>query len=376
MVETRNLDIIVTSAAAERAREFLKRGGVVDDEGNPVCGLRLQIKGSAAYRVRYVFSVDCGAPRQDDKVIESSGFELRVGSDAYAYLSELTETLRIDHVESPEYSGFRVSFPERTITLVVEQRSIPQAGGIRLRRSFAAALIIILLVVGVTGGWIGASMSMPPRTTVNGTTVSIDVVPDFGGSTYDALIIVSNVTGAAPNATSGQRLDNTVNVPLGVPVHFVISSLDSAVNAYFSGRASVPFIVYNDTNVGVVAVSYQQGQDISPIAVGHSFTIGALGISVPIPPLSIVEFNYTFTQIGKFYYYCTIQCGLGMGLQGYMKGVIDVRQTSQNNLPLLTTSWHSRQPSPTSAATSTTAPHHAVPGMDVLGYMMGTLIVQ
>jgi Fe-S cluster assembly iron-binding protein IscA len=81
------LDIIVTGAATEKAKEFLRRSGRVDDKGNPLCGLRLHFKGSDAFGVKYVFSVDCNAPRQNDKVIESYGFTYTFSTpNVYAYV--------------------------------------------------------------------------------------------------------------------------------------------------------------------------------------------------------------------------------------------------------------------------------------------------
>ena len=58
------MDIIVTDAAAEKAKEFLRTSGRVDDKGNLLCGLRFSIKGSDVYGVKYVFSVDCNAPER------------------------------------------------------------------------------------------------------------------------------------------------------------------------------------------------------------------------------------------------------------------------------------------------------------------------
>ena len=45
------MDIIVTDSAAEKAKEFLKRIGRIDEKGNPLCGLRLQLKGSDVFGV-------------------------------------------------------------------------------------------------------------------------------------------------------------------------------------------------------------------------------------------------------------------------------------------------------------------------------------
>jgi Fe-S cluster assembly iron-binding protein IscA len=330
------LDIMVTGAAAEKAKEFLRGSGRVDEKGNLLCGLRLYSKGSDVLGVKYVFSVDCNAPRQNDKVIESYGFKLYVDSDTYAYLSEITESLRIDHVESPEYSGFRVSFPEKTITLVGKGRPISQPSGVRLRSSLAAVLFIIVLAMGLTAGWLGGSMSLAPKiltstqTTATPTAkiVNLDVIPDWGGPTYDAFVISSYANGTAPrlatNTTGPGPNNNNITVHAGVSVTFVITSIDTAVNQNFTGPASTDFTIYNDTASGQVASHYSKGQSVSSLPVGHTFTIPTLKINIPIPPDTIVTFTYTFSNSGVYAYLCEAPCGPGMGLTGYMVGYVIV----------------------------------------------------
>jgi len=328
------LDIIVTDAAAEKAKEFLRTSGRVDDKGNLLCGLRLYIKGSDVFGVKYVFSVDCNTPRQNDSVIESHGFKLYVDSDTYAYLSEISEVLRIDHVESPAYSGFKVSFPEKTITLVREERPIPQTSGIRLRSSLVAVLFIIVLVTGLTTGWLGGSMSMAPKTitppaaAATAEVVSLEVIPDWGGEGYDAFVIPSHANGTAPrlatNTTGPGPNDNNITVPAGVSITFVITSIDTAVNENFTGTASTNFTIYNDTASGQVASHYSKGQSVSNLPVAHTFTIPNLNINIPIPPDTIVSFTYTFSTPGVYAYVCTAPCGPGMGLRGYMLGYLTV----------------------------------------------------
>src|SRR5208282_786035 len=198
----------------------------------------------------------------------------------------------------------------------------------------ALAIIVLAVIVGFYAGYYSTQevelSENPPRV------VSIEVVPDFGGATYDAFVISSNVTGNLPKPASSSNgpgvISNTITVPLDVPVKFVITSIDSAINMNYSGRVTVPFTIYNDTNSGMVAVNYPQGQSISKLLVGHTFAIDSLNLSIPIPPLTIVEFNYTFTQVGSFFYHCTIPCGLGMGLMGYMQGFVNVSPVAQNEL--------------------------------------------
>jgi Fe-S cluster assembly iron-binding protein IscA len=326
------LDIIVTDEAAKKAKEFLGTSGRVDDKGNLLCGLRLHIKGSDVFGVKYVFAADCNAPRENDKVIESYGFKLYIDSDTYAYLSEISEILRIDHVESPAYSGFEVSFPKKTITLVDEEKPIPQASGIRLRRSLIAVLFIIVLVMGLTAGWLGASMSIAPKTitppAATAEVVNLEVIPDWGGAGYDAFVIPSHVNDTAPrpatNTTGPGPNDNNITVPAGVPVTFVITNIDTAVNQNFTGTASTNFTIYNDTASGQVAMHYSKGQSMSNLTVAHTFTIPNLNIIIPIPPDTIVSFTHTFSTPGVYAYLCTAPCGPGMGLKGYMLGYLTV----------------------------------------------------
>ena len=315
----------------EKAKEFLRASGRVDDEGNPLCGLRLHIKGSDVFGVRYVFSVDCNVPKENDKVIESSGFKLYVDSDTYAYLSEISEIIKVDHEESPAYSGFKVSFPEKTITLVGEEKPISQTSGIRSRRSLLAVLFIIVLVTGLSAGWFGASMSIAPKTITTPATavvVNLDVIPDWGGEGYDAFVIPSHANGTAlrlaTNMTGPGPNDNNITVPEGISITFVITNIDTAVNQNFTGTASTNFTIYNDATNGQVALHYIKGQSLSNLPTAHTFTIPNLNLNIPIPPDTIVTFTYTFSTPGVYAYVCTAPCGPGMGLRGYMLGYINV----------------------------------------------------
>ncbi len=324
------MDIIITDPATEKAKEFLKRSGRIDEKGNPLCGLRLQLKGSDVFGVKYAFSVDCNAPRPDDKIIESYGFKLYIDSDTYAYLSEIAESLRIDHVESPEYSGFKVSFPEKTIPLVSEKKPTPQTSGVRLRGSLIAVLLIAVLVTGLTAGWLGGSMNIAPKSSPSPVSkvVNLDVIADWGGPGYDAFVLPSHANGTAlrlaTNTTGPGPNDNNITVPAGVPVTFVITNVDTAVNQNFTGPASIAFTIYNDTASGQVASNYAKGQSVTSLPVGHTFTIPNLNINIPIPPDTIVTFTYTFSNSGVYEYMCEAPCGPGMGLTGYLVGYVTV----------------------------------------------------
>lgn len=277
--------------------------------------------------------MDCNPPRESDNIIDSRGFKLYLASDTYAYLSEISEILRIDYVESPKYSGFRLSLPQKTITMVSENKPIPQTTGIRLRRLVFAGLIIIVLVVGVAMGWVG-SMSLAPRTSQTAPSkpviISLIVIPDWGGATYDAFIVPANANGTVPkpgtNATGPAGWpgpnNNNVSVPVNVPVTFVITNLDTALNLNYTANATLPFTIYNDTASGQVPVKYNLGQPVR-LAVSHTFIVTGTNVNVPLPPDTIVTFTTTFTTTGRYLYFCSAPCGLGMGLMGYMDGYIN-----------------------------------------------------
>ena len=156
--------------------------------------------------------------------------------------------------------------------------------------------------------------------------VYLYVVPDFGGSTYDAFVLPASFSGNTPNAssTAGAAPNNNITVTHGVPIKFVISNIDTAVLQNFTSQVSVPFTIYNDTNSGQVALQYTQGESISKLAISHTFAIPDLQLNIPIPPDTMVVFTYTFSTPGVYTYLCTTPCGAGMGLAGYMLGYITV----------------------------------------------------
>ncbi len=204
-------------------------------------------------------------------------------------------------------------------------------------------MVAILFLVAVPGSyWYGTQVSTvtqsitatetttvsPPAASAPATVVNLDVIPDWGGATYDAFIIPSSVNGTLPkpgtNSTHPGPNDNNVTVPAGVAVKFVITNLDTAVNMNFTGSASTDFTMYNDTATGYVALHYTKGQTLPRLPVGHTFTIPSLNVSLPLPPDTVVTFTYTFTTPGVYEYMCMAPCGLGMGLTGYMDGYVIV----------------------------------------------------
>ena len=198
------------------------------------------------------------------------------------------------------------------------------------------ALIVIGAVVisGLLGYYFATSTVTPSNpgsssSTTQGNVVNLEIVPDFGGSGYDAFVLSTSLeNGAVPtpasNTTAPGTNNNNITVSSGSTVTFVLTSIDTAVNQNFSGQIATPFTVYNDTDSGVISSQYSAGQSVT-MAMGHTFTISQLGVNIPIPPDTIVSFKLTFSKPGVYMYDCTTPCGPGMGLVGYMEGFVIVK---------------------------------------------------
>lgn len=194
-----------------------------------------------------------------------------------------------------------------------------------------AIVVVAVILSGLLGYYVSTMNSnagSSPKA-AQSSTVSLDVMPDWGGAGYDAFVLASNVNGNIPapatNSTGPGVNNNNITVSTGSTVQFVITSTDTAVNANFTNQVVTPFVLYNDTNSGQVAISYNKGEFVTNMPVGHTFTITSLNINIPIPPTTIVTFTYTFTTAGVYKYQCETPCGPGMGLNGYMTGYIIVK---------------------------------------------------
>jgi len=214
---------------------------------------------------------------------------------------------------------------------LLEDFSLP-----RDREFTGIALLVVAAIVisGLLGFYLEALTITPASTTtVTSTTqsnvVNLEIVPDFGGSGYDAFVLSTNLqNGAVPtpgsNTTAPGTNDNNITVSSGTTLTFVLTSIDTAVNQNFSGQIPTPFTVYNDTANGVISSQYKAGQSVT-MQMGHTFTISKLGVNVPIPPDTIVSFGLTFSSPGVYMYTCLTPCGPGMGIAGYMEGYIIVK---------------------------------------------------
>lgn len=194
-----------------------------------------------------------------------------------------------------------------------------------------SVLVVAAIVVSGLLGFYVSTIGKPATTSSQSSTeiVNVDIVPDYGGATYDAFVLPSNIENAvvptpATNTTGPGPNDNNITVTAGTTIKFVVTSWDNAINQNYSATASTPFTAYNDTASGQVASSYSQGQSISAMQIGHTFSIPDLNVNIPIPPTTAVVFSLTFSKPGIYEYTCDSPCGPGMGLNGYMQGYIIV----------------------------------------------------
>ncbi|MDG6904336.1 MAG: hypothetical protein JRN20_00965 [Nitrososphaerota archaeon] len=202
----------------------------------------------------------------------------------------------------------------------------------RDRQTIILALIVIAAVVvsGLLGYYISASNSTSHgNSNTQSNVVNLEIIPDYGGSGYDAFVLASNfengnVPAPATNTTAPGVNNNNITASVGSTVTFVLTNIDTAVNENFSGTLPTPFTVYNDTDSGVIASQYSAGQSTA-LAMSHTFTITQLGVNVPIPADTVVSFKLTFSKAGTYLYECETPCGPGMGLVGYMSGYVIVK---------------------------------------------------
>jgi heme/copper-type cytochrome/quinol oxidase subunit 2 len=192
-----------------------------------------------------------------------------------------------------------------------------------------AVLVVAAIAVSGVGLYLSVIKSNSPANQTQGDVINMDVIPDYGGAGYDAFVLAANaengvVPTPATNTTAPGVVDNNVTVSAGTTVKFVLTTIDTAVLQNFSDQVSTPFTVYNDTASGVVASHYGQGQSISNMPIGHTFTITQLGVNIPIPPTTVVTFSVTFSKSGDYMFMCDTPCGPGMGLVGYMEGYVIV----------------------------------------------------
>jgi len=161
------------------------------------------------------------------------------------------------------------------------------------------------------------------------TTVNLDIIADWGGAGYDAFVPAANIGSSPPtpatNTSAPGPSDNNVSVAANTTVKFIITTTDTAVLENYTAQVTTPFTVFNDTDSGQVSLQYQAGQNVSNLPIGHTFTISQLGLNIPIPPTTVVEFSLNFAHAGSYLYFCETPCGPGMNYTGYMMGYVNVK---------------------------------------------------
>lgn len=179
----------------------------------------------------------------------------------------------------------------------------------------AFGVIFLCVVAGLTLGLLvsGAHLNIGfGSSTLQMQSVALSVVPDKFEPTQDAFIL------------AGQSNANTIYVKAGQMVNFTITTDDNAQNMNFSGSAGVPFTIlaYNKNGTAMVSTSYPASAG-NGMTVAHTFTTQFF--SMPLPPISVVTFTYTFTKTGTYYFHCLVPCGNGMNMPGFMNGNIVVQ---------------------------------------------------
>jgi hypothetical protein len=179
----------------------------------------------------------------------------------------------------------------------------------------AICLIFLCVASGLALGLLasGARLNLGFGTSSsNVLNVALSVVPDKSAPTQDAFVLAGS-----PN-------DNTIHAKVGQLINFTITTDDNALNMNFTGSAGLPFTVlaYESNGTAMVSTSYPATAG-NGMVVAHTFTTSFFNI--PLPPISVVTFSYTFTKAGTYSYHCIVPCGRGMSMPGYMSGEIVVQ---------------------------------------------------
>ncbi len=123
--------------------------------------------------------------------------------------------------------------------------------------------------------------------------------------------------------------------PLGEPSKTTGAGLASLYNV--TGTVGNVEKIINDTNVNSTyngGINLTGGQTVSNLdnyGVSHTFTVGQLGLNIPLPPSSTVVTTLYFTQQGTYQWQCEAPCGSGptgwggaMSTAGWMMGTLNV----------------------------------------------------
>ncbi len=175
----------------------------------------------------------------------------------------------------------------------------------------AIGAVLSFVFLGLTLGMLasGATINLSWSQPKPVHSVSLTVIPDFGGNTYDAFVF-----------SDGLQPAKQIHVSAG-EVNFTSSNIDTALNMNYTKPATIAFTFMNDTSKGMLPVHYNSG-DAVKLTIGHTFTIQGLG-EVPIVPGTTTSFMLSLKP-GIYHFLCIVPCGPGMSIPGEMLGEIVV----------------------------------------------------
>ncbi|HVH16267.1 MAG TPA: hypothetical protein VNA15_11205 [Candidatus Angelobacter sp.] len=175
----------------------------------------------------------------------------------------------------------------------------------------AIGAVLSFVFLGLTLGMLasGATINLSWNQPKPVHSVSLTVIPDFSGNTYDAFVF-----------SDGLQPAKQIHVSAG-EINFTISNIDTALNINYSKPATIGFTFMNDTNNGMVPIHYNPGDAVN-LVIGHTFTIQGIG-EVPIAPGTTTSFVVDLKP-GTYQFLCIVPCGPGMSVTGEMQGAIVV----------------------------------------------------
>lgn len=179
----------------------------------------------------------------------------------------------------------------------------------------AAGLAILVLSL-----FIAVSPHIPQLSerTTDGSSFQLDLeiaLKSYGNITDYAFYVVSDGI---------QESSAVINVPANVSIEIKIINRDPGIDSLM--KQSDSNLTGADSGLMSIAPllspqEYSYEDHIAGGNVSHTFTTSN-GLNVPVPPLSTVTFNATFTGPGTYSWGCMCQCGeYSMNTAGWMYGV-------------------------------------------------------
>ncbi len=110
------------------------------------------------------------------------------------------------------------------------------------------------------------------------------------------------------------------SIPSDVDVLVTITNYDDGTNPLSNSAGAVTGTVGGTATINGTAVTSIPGSRIS-----HTFSVLALGLNVPLPPLSVVTFTIIVEQPGAYPWHCLAPCDTkAMNTPGFMQGTLTV----------------------------------------------------